>query len=133
METTYEFTKYRTTINIYHTSSKIAVHTNFRCLISILKFTWVRRHYYVSTQSAIGLSPTNQNNGQKEFIAAFSANRQDQVTGRVRTSDKITFHTYWEDEKLANFASPTTRTTRIFQEENGLIFVTSKAPFILLD
>ena len=39
-----------------------------------------------------------------------SSKRQDKVTVESRTSKRIIFHTYWEDEKLAYFASPTTRT-----------------------
>ena len=97
---------HRTTV--YYYVIKIAtVHKVTRCLISTLKFTTLSDF---RQRIRLGQVLSIMRKFNRSHSCVFSSKRQDKVIVESRTSKRIIFHTYWEDEKLAYFASPTTRT-----------------------
>ena len=97
MKTTYELTTYCTTVNIIR-HRRSHVYRNFRCLISILKFTWVVDTInHTSTQYAIGLSPTNQKitakNSHRIYSVHSSASaKNDKTKLPVKSGHRTTSH-----------------------------------------
>ena len=114
METTYDY--------ILHYRNVIC-HKGSHCTCKFLNVqsqSWCSLEFVEITTSQFNteLQPTNQKTAKithltygTVFIAKLLLlNDETKLQVESRTSKKITFHTYWEDEKLAYFASPTTRT-----------------------
>ena len=90
------------------------------CIYKILNVqsqSWSSLEFVEITTSQLNteLSPTNQKTAKIThrtygYSCELSITDETKLQVESRTSKKIIIPTYWEDEKLAYFASPTTRT-----------------------
>ena len=127
MKTTYDLTTYRT---IIHTIIRHQRSHCLKCPITILKFTWIRWNYYIRT------SANESENGQDYphrtygtvFIAAHSA-RNDKTKLPSSQGHQTDHNSHLLGGRKIGLLRLTYHThTRIYLEEIGLLFVTSKAP-----
>ena len=85
-------------------------------ILNVQSQSWSSLEFVEITTSQLNteLSPTNQKTAKITHrtygYSCELSTDETKLQVESRTSKKITFHTYWEDEKLAYFASPTTRT-----------------------